>query len=194
MSSRGTDTIANENLNSNDEDSGDFDYFDRINRIKSMFKSSDTLKMSIAYIAGTIEDKIEKSGRFECGDCLDIFSDNDKISEIFTSEFNRMPCQSTFDICNIAYKYVQNLSLEANYTYEQARQDILREVDVSLAFSGTNFEGHESLKDYFIDFIICYYIQIQATYIAKKVTLEEQTLLLERNDRNQRKYKHFSGQ
>lgn len=153
-------------------------------------KSNDMLKMSIAYIAGLIEEKIEQSGRFNCGDCYDIFSDNDKLSGDIASNLSRTPCQSTFDICYTAHQYVQNLARDYNYTYERAKSDILREYNDETAYPNTNFEGHVSHKGYFIEFVITHFINIQATYIAKRVTLREEKILL----RNKyRKLLHFSG-
>lgn len=147
------------------------------------------LKISIAYIAGKIEQKIEDLARFDCGDCYDLLSDNDKVPEIET-EGSRIPCQSTFDICYIAHKYVQNLARDYNYTYEKAKSDIFREINDENVYPNTNFEGHEMHQNYFIEFIVSNYINMQATYIAKRVTLKEQKIML----RNKfRKILHFQG-
>lgn len=173
-----------------DENLHDSEDIERLDIIKAKYKSSDALKMSIAYIAGKIEQQIELSGRFECGDCYDLFADNDKVSEAIASELTRTPCQSTFDICNIAHKYIQNLSRDYNYTYEIAKSDIFREFDEETAYPKTNFEGHELHRGYFIEFVVTHYMNIQATYIAKRVTLKEQTIML----RNKlRKIVHFRG-
>lgn len=135
-------------------------------------------KISIAYIAGSIEERIRKSGRFECGDCFTMFDDNPILDGEFTSMLRAVPCQSTFDICEIAHKFVENIPLDFNYTFKQAMDDILRVVEAKDIYPNTNFQGHETHKQFFIEFIATNYIDIQATYIAKRVTLKEQTLAL----------------
>lgn len=176
-----------------DSNIGDIDEpanIERLNEIQGTFKSNNLIKMSIAHIADTIERRIEKLGRFECGDCRDIFSDNEKLSDTFTTELKSIPCQSTFDICETAEKYVCNLSYDFNYTFDNAMSDILREFDSQTAYSKTNFEGHETHKDYIVRFIITEYVNISATYLAKTITLKEQKLLL----RNKyRKLVHLAG-
>lgn len=159
-----------------------------MNSILINYKSNDLIKISIAYIAATIEEKIEENGRFECGDCYVIFSFNEKITDAFALKSNRRPCQSTFDVCEIAHKYVRNLSIDFNYTYEKAESDILREFDSATAYSNTNFEGNEPHRDFFISFIVKQYINIQATYVARRVTLKEQKMYRNRY----RKLVHFA--
>lgn len=85
------------------EDFDDDSYVERLIKIRKNLKSNDMLKISIAYIAGTIENKIISSARFECGDCFDLFFVNDQYSGSFTSNNDRVPRQSTFDICEIAH-------------------------------------------------------------------------------------------
>lgn len=182
-----TDEVGSD---SNVENYDDPANIERLNEIQSNFKSNDLTKMSIAHIADIIERRIERSGRFECGDCRDIFSDNEKLSETFVTELTSIPCQSTFDICETAEKYVWNLSLDFNYTFDNAMSDIWHEFDSQTAYSRTNFQGHETHKDYIVRFIITEYVNISATYLAKTITLKEQKLLL----RNKyRKLVHFAG-
>lgn len=147
--------------------------------------------MSIGYVAGTIETSIENSVRFECGDCFDLFTDNDKMLGNVALDNGRKPCQSTFDICFTTHKYVQCMARDAAYSFQQAKQDILHEIDNYVAYPNTNFEGHEEHKQYFIEFVVEKYVEIQATYPAKKITLNEQKMLL----RNKyMKALHFMGQ
>lgn len=191
VSSRSSHVSNSDNTISTVEKPGDSEHLERSNEIRENFEPNEEMTLSIAYIAGTIEEQIEKMGRFECGDCFDLFSVNDKITVDISSKSNRAPCQSTFDICYVAHKYVQNLSQDYRYTFSNAKDDTLHEFDSETAFSKTNFEGHETHKDFFIEFILTRYIHVQATYIAKRVTLREQKILL----RNKlRKFIHFSGQ
>lgn len=147
------------------------------------------LKISIAYIASTIEKSIISSANFQCGDCYDLFFVNDKYSGISVSNTDSTPRQTTFDICEIAHKYVEYLAQDVSYTYAMAKADILREFDASTAFTNTNFEEHESHKDFLIEFIVTSYIRIQATYIAKRITLKEKQIM----GNKLRKLTHFAG-
>lgn len=175
----------------NAEDPEDLEYTERLNEINNNYKTDNFVELSIAYIAGTIEEKIVKNGRFQCGDCQECFSDNENIPEIFACELDWTPCQSTFDICKTAHKYIQHLSEDYTYTFDKAKNDILREFNEETAYPKTNFEGHEDHKGFIIDFIVEYYINIRATYIAKTVTLKEQTMLM----RNKlRKLTHFRNE
>lgn len=145
--------------------------------------------VSVAHIAGIIEKKIDEQGRSHCADCIRIFSENDKIAQLSQSHLTRIPCQSTFDICSIAHKHVKKLVTDSSYTYGSLLSDVSREFNNTTAYSKTNFEGHEDHKTYFITFIAEEYIRIQATYIAKKVTLQEQEILLGNKAKKMRQLK-----
>lgn len=144
--------------------------------------------VSVAHLAGLIELKIENQGRFNCADCLKIFSENDKVSQ---SQLKNIPCQSTFEICSIAHKHVKKLAADSSYTYDKLLQDISCEFNYTTAYPKTNFENHVDHKNFFINFIAEEYIRAQATYIAKKVTLREQEILL---GNKFKKIRQFKGQ
>lgn len=139
---------------------------------------NDLEAVSVAHLAGLIETKIVEKARFSCAGCLKIFAENDKIAHSSQSQLNNVPCQSTFDICSIAFKHVQKLAVDSSYTYEELLNDISSEFDINTAFARTSFERHEDHKEYFVTFIAEEYIRAQANYIAKKVTLQEQEILL----------------
>lgn len=168
----------------------DLEQIEQLDVIQGNYKPSECARISIAYIAASIEHKLETVARFECGDCLTIFSDNDKISETYATKMTKIPCQSSFDICYIANKYVKNLASNVNYTYENLKIDFMREFDRSSAYQKTNFEGHEKHKDDFIDFICQEYVQTEAAYVAKKITLNEQKLQIRKT---YRKAIHLAG-
>lgn len=191
VSSRGKSITHEATSDSNVEDIDETANIDRLNEIQSTYKSNNLIKTSIAHIADLIERRIEKGGRFECGDCRDIFSDNEKLNDTFATGLHSTPCQSTFDLCETAEKYVRNLSLDFNYTFENAMSDIFVEFDSQTAYSRTDFEGHENHKDYILKFIATEYVNISATYIAKTITINEQKMLL----RNKfRKLLHFANE
>lgn len=162
-----SETSANENC--------DEEQLDRLQKFLENYESNDLLKISTAYIASTIEEEIQKVGRFECRDCYDLFTDNEKIT--FASSLKHLPCQSTFDLCETAHKYVEYLASNGDYSYENAKADILREFNADTAYPSTNFELHEEHKDFFIDFICSSYIRIQASYVAARITQREQKFM-----------------
>lgn len=176
--------------NPNAEACNDNSNIERLMDIKKNYEPNDMSTFSIAYIASTIENTILTSTSFRCGDCYDLFFVNDEYSGKFMSNSTeRAPRQSTFEICAIAHKYVENLAQNSSYSYEMAKGDILREFDASTAFAKTNFDGHEEHKDFLIEFIVTTYIRIQATYIAKRITLKEKQIL---TGNYFRKLAHFS--
>lgn len=183
------DLNGNEPPEGEDSDQDHIEQLERIEKFKGKNVDGCT-KISIAHIAGSIEERIKKSGRFECGDCFTMFADNRKLVGDFTSKLRAVPCQSTFDICEIAHKFVENIPLDFNYTFKQAMDDIFHVIEGKVIYPNTNFDGHEMHKQFFVDFIATNYVDIQATYIAKRVTLKEQTLAL----RNRyRKMLHLAG-
>lgn len=62
----------------------------------------------------------------------------------------------------------------------------MQEVDFPSAFPKSNFEGHVSHKFFFIKAIVEEFVRMQATYVAKRVTLSEHKLML----RSKLKKKH----
>lgn len=168
-------TAANENEAISCDENCDEEQLERLQNVLKNYESNDLLRISTAYIASTIEEEIQEVGRFQCGDCYDLFTDNEKIT--FASSLKRMPCQSTFDLCETAHKYVEYLASNDDYSYENAKSDILREFNAETAYPSTNFEGHEEHKGFFIDFICSSYIRIQASYIAARITQKEQQFM-----------------
>lgn len=137
-------------------------------------------KVSIANIALSIEKKIETQCRFNCEKCLAIFSENAVMRITLSSDSNTYstPCQTTFDVCSLAHKYVYNLTKDASYKYDDLLQDIFGEFDLRDAYSGTSFENHEDHKYYCVKYIAEEYIRMQANYIARAVTLKENKILI----------------
>lgn len=175
LSVSSTSTVTSD---SNAEDLSEELSIEHLIRIKNKYELNEMLALSIAYIASTIESAIISSGRFSCGDCYDLIFVNAQYSGSFVSNnSDRVPLQSIFDICAIGHKYVENLAQDASYTYNMAKRDILHEFDASTAFPETNFEGHEEQKAFLIEHIVTNYIRIQATYIAKRITLKEKQIL-----------------
>lgn len=122
--------------------------------------------------------KIDNADCYLCADCVNVFYENDKVVDSIESANTQAPYKTTFQICNIASKYVKIFETNSNYQYGKLLSDILHEIDFKNAYAKTNFEGHESHKYYFIKTIVEEYVRIQLTYTAKRVTLKEQKLML----------------
>lgn len=176
-------------VNLNEVPELDAEQFERMQRIQREYDSNDVMGASIGYAAAVIEQKIVEQGLFTCLKCMSTIPENDKVTMRIPSA--RQPCQTTFEICSIAHKYIRYLLHDHRYTYEKLLSDISCEYNHENAFPKTNFNGHETHRKDFVDFIISEYIRVQATYFAKQVTLREQDILI------RKKYKkmiHFKGQ
>lgn len=150
---------------------------------KEQFESCEYLidcpeDINVAYIAGIIEKKIENVGRFQCRDCLHIFSENEKTSVMVNFQKTRTPCHSTYQICTIANKHLKYSANKLNFKYSKLLNQILRDVNYINMYPNTNFENHPDHQYYFIKFIVEEFLRIQATYMAKTTTLEHQKEML----------------
>lgn len=130
---------------------------------------------SVAYTAGTIELKIENAGRFHCDECRYVFAKNQKISVPFNSTTACVPCESTYQICALAYKHL-NTMCHVDFNYRLLLDTILRDVKYTDMYSETNFENHQAHKFSFV--IVEEFLRIHANYMAKKATLNEQEKML----------------
>lgn len=161
--------------------------------IECDLECDDLEKSSISFVAASIENKITTEAHFSCNDCLGVFSENEKVNAVLATKIGRsqLPCVTTYNICKISNKYLKILAADASYTYEKLICDISHEVDSGNAFPDTNFSGHEEHKEYFIQMIIEEFVRRQANYIAKKITLKEQGVMLRHK---LKKIVHFKNQ
>lgn len=133
--------------------------------------------INVAYVASLIETRIE-IGRFECEDCLSVISDNDKIPVTLKFRKTETPCKSTYQIFCVANRHLKYSANQLNFKYNKLLNHILREVNEIDLFPKTNFESHPDHKYFFIKYIAEDFLRIQATYMAKTATLEQQKGLL----------------
>lgn len=165
-----------------------------VEQIRLNVSNLNSQEATIAFIAGTIEQKIASS-RFDCKECrticLNAFVANEKIQGSFTNNSKtQRPCESTFIICKFTHEiFEKNLNFE-HFNY----QDILKLISEALfeenLFRKTNFSHDYEHKDYFVGFIVDEYVRSYATYIAQNLTLEQQQILLRQYNR---KITHFQG-
>lgn len=133
---------------------------------------------SIAHVAKTIEQRVMNcgpSGRFKCETCFYVFTRNDKVDVLGRKNG---PCESSYQICSIANKHFKACMFELQFDYRDLLDKILRSINYKDLFSKTDFRDHEHHKFYIVLFIVEEYLRIQANYVAKQATLNEQAKML----------------
>lgn len=87
-------------------------------------------------------------------------------------------CISTFTICKTASTFFKIFEKNHSYSYDGLVNTVLHQVDLSSMYPKTNFDGHEHHKYDFVNFIAEEFIRIHATTLAKKITLDQQKMML----------------
>lgn len=144
---------------------------------------------TIASIASSIEQKILRVGRFEC-DCQSALINDDKVANLTISDDIPLPCMSTFYVCKIAHILLNLCRKRFDFHYEYLITKILESIDFDNVFE-PHFECDLSHKVGFMKYIAEEYVRIQATYIAKNLTLIEQKVICRKFLQKQI---HFRGQ
>lgn len=144
---------------------------------------------SIAAIAGSIEEKILLKGRFDCN-CRFVLSRNEKVSNLTISSDGYSPCTSTLHVCKLANVLFNSNRNQMNFDYEKLIDSIMDKIEFDEIFC-TYFECEMSHKIGFIKYIIEEFVRLQATYIAKNLTLIEKKILC---SKLLKKKVHFLGQ
>lgn len=132
-------------------------------------------EITIAHIASSIENKILKCGRFKCN-CKDVLTNNDKVTDLSVSENELIPCISTLYVCEVANAYFNMCRNQIDFNYEALIQNIMESIDFENVFI-EYFDCDISHKLGFVKYVIQEFIRLQATYIAKNLTLIEQKIL-----------------
>lgn len=146
-------------------------------------------EITIASIAGSIENKIIEAGRFEC-DCENVLLRNAKVVNLTTSGEKRAPCISTLHICKIANVHFNLCRNQIKFDYNNLLDQIMNYIDFDNIFLNY-FTCDMSHKKGFAKYVVEEFIRLQATYIAKNLTLIEQKILCEKLSK---KKFHFLGQ
>lgn len=161
-------------LNPNSEEN-DFDYLQTLTLTENDFLIDCCGESTIASIASSIEQKILNVGRFEC-DCQFVLTRNDKVTDLSISDDLTQPCISTLYVCkvtNILFNLTRN---RISFNYEQLVEKIMQTINFNYVFE-SYFECDLSHKLGFVMYIVEEFIRLQATYIAKNVTLIEQKII-----------------
>lgn len=145
-----------------------------IQRLESRSKLTDLSDITTAYIASTIEIKIESSDKYSCQLCKAVFAENEKIHQAFNSaNHTRRACRSTFDICRAADYFLKLEILKGQYSLELISQSIISSLDIAELYPDTNFSDHDHLKVEFIRSILFEYIRYKGNFLAKTISFDE---------------------
>lgn len=148
-----------------------------------------TEEATIASIAGSIEEKVRKAGRFEC-ECISVLLRNEKVSGLTISDNLIPPCVSSLHVCKIANIYFELCRNHITFDYNAMIEKIIISIDFDQMFTQF-FVCDSSHKEGFLKYIVEEYIRAKANYVAKNVTLVEQKILCRKV---LQKRVHFRGQ
>lgn len=146
-------------------------------------------EITIASIATSIEQKIQTSGRFQC-ECQFVLSRNEKVVDLTISNEAAAPCISTMYACKVANACFNMCKNHINLDFEALIEKVMDILDFDSIFVNF-FTCESSHKRGFIEYMVREFVRLQATYIAKNLTLIEHKVMC----RNVLKKKiHFFGQ
>lgn len=135
---------------------------------------TDLNDINVAYIAHSIETKIESSPKFGCEFCKDVFTQNTKIHHSFTGTNSaQKPCLSTFEICITADHFVKLEMLKGQFDLELIQYSILSSLDEPNLYTNSIFDEHPGHKSDLIKYIVNEFVRIKGQFIAKTVSLNE---------------------
>lgn len=151
---------------------------------------SNLLDATIAFLAASVETNIQIIflKHLKCLDCDSIFTLDEKVPFSFVeSSKTHKPCKSTFKICKVAHYFIDESMKTHSFDYKKIAESTMN-------ILGDQYLFTQTLCDYVCDIvpaIIDRFIHTYSTYIAQKLTLNEQQLLL--RNRNKR-VTIFNGQ
>lgn len=127
---------------------------------------------TIAYIANLIEERAK--AKLKCALCKNIFDENVCKADMFEgTKYNARPCYSTFVICKQSSRFLKEELIKSDVDMKVIHSEIFQLLNFASLFDLTDFSQHSDHKEYFVRYIINEFIKIEATNIAKKVTLKE---------------------
>lgn len=147
--------------------------------------------IGIAFTAGQIEKKIECDVRAK--DYLfarTVFAENEKLrmDGLPLCKNTKIPCYTTYEICAIAHRILEPDLLKSDFNYSVIMNNIVSETESKIRiFCQTDFSSKPEYKFQLLQLIAEKYISIRATFIAKKLTMENQDL------RRKKVKQHFQG-
>lgn len=153
-------------------------------------------EITISYLAGLIEKKFSNQIRTKCSNCcvlmVNIFSENSKNADFHVqTEVGQIPCQSTIDICRITNECLHHNAYKIDFSYNNLLRNIEENLEEFNLYESTDFSHDFQHKIDLVRIIVEEFLRIRATYIAKKITLNEKKKLLRRKNL---KDTHYAGE
>lgn len=140
-----------------------------------------TKDFSISHIASFIEKKIIECPRFYCDSCKNIFVENEKSSVIDFGGSKSKPCQSTFEICRNAEKFLKLHDvgkLNNQFDFKVLYCSIFRTMNLNALFCKSKFECEQTHKYDIIKCIVGEYVAIKASQLCREITHDGQPTLM----------------
>lgn len=158
-------------------------------------KEHDLTKASIAFAAKSIENKLQLTYEFECEPCRYIFDGNPKMVDCFsTAENLEPPCASTFEICEIADKFLKlHKPSDANkYSFDLLYLLIFREMKYENLYKDyEHLDKNIDHKYHLVRCIVDEFVQTKLSQMSKQRTLSEYKHIVRSR---YKKATHFAGQ
>lgn len=133
--------------------------------------------ITINFLSKSIEQKITTVIRSHCSICLEV-------TKYIFSE-----AEQTVKICSIANKHLRVHAFKIDFSYANLITCIENDLEINDLYMNTDFSHEPEHKLDLIRFIVEEFIRIRATYVAKKITLNEKKKLLRKKS-----LRHFAGQ
>lgn len=160
----------------------------------SMALSEINKSIGLASISGEIDQRIKKKLIMKCELCCKVPTEDELLNiEAFpTSNYNKLPCKSTYLICHTTNEILEPKLLKINFNYHEIVHTSMTEIRSHSIFQNSRFDLHPH-KYELIQSIVETFISIKAAYAAKKLTLENWVKMQESKKRKHNKTKHFQG-
>lgn len=157
--------------------------------------SFDGSEITIARLAGEIENKILTVTRSKCEECTNIIPNMFNINEAsdimhIPKSNERNPCVDTLNICQQTNELLRIHAYRIDFNYNLLLQNIKENLNYDDLFVETEFHDNDHKID-LITYIVSEFIRVRATFIARKITLNEKKKLLRRKNL---KLVHFAGE
>lgn len=151
----------------------------------------DGAEQTIVYLASLIEEKMERQVRSNCTDCVGITSQIFKNNDKYLHDSCDKPCESTVNIGRVCNNILRLHAYHIDFNYAVLLRCIEESLESYDLFPQTDFSHNLDHKRDLINFIVEEFVRIRATYIARKITLNEKKKMLRRKNL---KLIHFAGE
>lgn len=146
----------------------------KIQSIRPNSQSTDLSALTISHVAASIESSIVNSVRYACDYCKQVFEENEKVDEAFTSrQYTRKACRSTFEICNTADYFMKLELLRQHFDFGLIYHSIRSSLRIEELYCESDFSHCPSHKVELVENILKEYIKYKGNYLARNVSLSE---------------------